>query len=273
MTLGRQHRRDWTTAIVIPCYRQAHFLPAAIESALDQSMPAAEIIVVDDGPDDEVAAVAARYPAVRLIRQRNAGLSAARNAGLRAAASDKVIFLDSDDCLLPGAIESGMECFGDHPEAAFVYGAFIELRDGRQSSGFSKVTSHTEMIQCNWIGCPAAVMFDRDKLLLQGGFDETLGMCEDWDAYLRLSRRHPFACHPNLVARYVRHGSNMSNDLAELKRWIGHVRSLEAERGLNRAQQAAWRQGEAIWVRALDPDRRPMPLWKRIANRLRNALG
>jgi glycosyltransferase involved in cell wall biosynthesis len=259
-------------AIVIPCFRQAHFLSAAIASALNQSTPAAEVIVIDDGLDDEVAAVARNYSAVRLIRQPNRGLSAARNAGLRTATCEKVIFLDADDLLLPNAIEAGWRCFRANPDAAFVYGAFIEVRDGRETSGFVPVSSHTEMIQCNWIGCPAAVMFDRAKLVTLGGFDESLGMCEDWDAYLRLSRIHPFASHRETVARYMKHDANMSNDVAQLRRWIDRVRALEMERGLTRKQRIAWRQGKDIWTRALDPNRRPLPFWRRVANRLRHAL-
>ena len=71
-------------SVVIPCYRQAHFLPEAIESVLAQTYPHFEIIVVDDGSPDDTRAVAGRYPGVRCLRQRNRGLSAARNAGLAA---------------------------------------------------------------------------------------------------------------------------------------------------------------------------------------------
>ena len=87
------------------------FLDDAIRSVIHQSVPAKEIIVVDDGSTDHPEAVVSRYPQVRLIRQRNQGLSAARNTGLRAAVSDKIIFLDADDRLCQGAIEAGLECF------------------------------------------------------------------------------------------------------------------------------------------------------------------
>jgi hypothetical protein len=68
-------------------------------------------------------------------------------------------------------------------------------------------------------------------------------MAEDWDVYLRLSRSHQFAAHPNVVAHYVLHEGNMSNVVEELKRWMGVVRAKELERGLNEQELPAWRQG------------------------------
>ena len=113
-----------SVTVVITTYNHAAFLDDAIRSIISQSVPAAEIIVVDDGSTDHPNAVVSGYPQVHLIRQRNQGLSAARNAGLRAAVGDKIIFLDADDRLCQGAIEAGLECFVRHPEAGFVYGAF-----------------------------------------------------------------------------------------------------------------------------------------------------
>ena len=70
-------------SVIIPCYNQGHYLGEAVESVLAQSYPKLEIVVVDDGSTDGTSEVAARYPAVRYIRQHNQGLAAARNSGLR----------------------------------------------------------------------------------------------------------------------------------------------------------------------------------------------
>jgi len=73
-------------SLIIPTFNHARFVGAAIDSALAQTVSAFEIIVVDDGSTDETPAVLARYAArVRVLRQENRGLSAARNAGLAAA--------------------------------------------------------------------------------------------------------------------------------------------------------------------------------------------
>ena len=95
-------------SIIIPCYNQAHYLPESIESALRQTLLPLDVIVVDDGSSDDTATVAARYPGVLCLRQRNRGLSAARNAGLDTARGDFVIFLDADDRLLPCAARIGV---------------------------------------------------------------------------------------------------------------------------------------------------------------------
>jgi len=241
-----------TVAIVIPCYEQKRFLAGAIESAIRQQSRPTEIIVVDDGSTEDVSGVVARYPDVRLIRQENRGLASARNCGLRAAGADKIIFLDADDRLFPRAVAVGLGCFAKNPDAAFVYGAFEEVRGSKAARRFCRVTSHRDLVLHNWIGMIATVMFDREKLLGEGGFDETLGMTEDWDAYLRLSRRFPFAAHNNKVAQYVRHESNMSNSVADLKHWIDVVRDKEWERGLDGEGQRAWHDGEELWRETLE---------------------
>src|SRR5215216_7819784 len=94
-------------SIVIPCYRQAHLLGDAIESALSQTYPRVEVVVVDDGSPDDPASVVARHPEVHFVQQANQGGSVARNAGLRASRGEYVVFLDGDDVLLPHAVDTG----------------------------------------------------------------------------------------------------------------------------------------------------------------------
>ena len=261
-------------AIVIPCFEHKRFLPTAIASAIEQRVAASQIIVVDDGSTEDISGVVAGFPAVQLIRQENRGLAAARNAGLRAATADKIIFLDADDSLLPAAVEAGLKCFARNPEAAFVYGAFEEVRGRAVTRAFSRISHHNDLVKCNWIGMIAAVMFDRRKLSHAGGFDEALGMVEDWDAYLRLSRHYPFGSHPKLVARYVKHGTNMSADAGELGKWIDVVRAKEWERGLDAAGQRAWHEGEELCRQTLDPaPAQQVPLARRALRKGARLLG
>ena len=246
--------KQWpSVAVVIPCYDQERFLAGAVASVLSQSVAAAAVIVVDDGSTGDVAAAIEQFPSVRIIRQHNRGLAGARNTGLKAVASDKILFLDADDLLLPGAIEAGLACFAENPGVAFVYGAHRQVRSTGTMESFFPVRSHRDFVRCNWVGMVATAMFDRLRLLEAGGFDESLGMCEDWDAYLRLSRRFPFASHGTLVADYVRHDANASNDLSELWKWIEVVREKEKERGLDAEDKIAWGEGEQVWRSMLGP--------------------
>ena len=112
-------------SVIIPSYNRAAFLPEAIESLLSQTYPEFEIVVVDDGSTDETKEVCDRYPTVQYIYQNNQGVSAARNTGIRASKGEYLLFLDSDDCLLPKAVEIGLNCINAHPEVGFVFGSYI----------------------------------------------------------------------------------------------------------------------------------------------------
>src|SRR5690242_15112878 len=107
-------------SVVIPCFNQAQFLNEAIDSALRQTCPPAEVLVVDDGSDDNTAAIVAGYPSVRYLLQTHRGLAAARNTGLRHVQGTYVLFLDADDRLLSRAVAVGMATLRERPECAFV---------------------------------------------------------------------------------------------------------------------------------------------------------
>lgn len=94
-------------SIIIASYNQAQYLPGAIGSALDQTVKAHEIIVIDDGSTDNSLNVARSYEdlGVKVISQVNKGLSSARNTGIMNATGDYILPLDSDDMLVETAIE------------------------------------------------------------------------------------------------------------------------------------------------------------------------
>src|SRR5256885_924618 len=98
--------KDALVSVIIPCYRQAQFLPAALDSVLAQTHLDIEPIVVNDGSDDDTDAVARRYGSrISYLRQGNSGLPAARNAGIRKARGKFLLFLDADDLLHPQAVQ------------------------------------------------------------------------------------------------------------------------------------------------------------------------
>jgi glycosyltransferase involved in cell wall biosynthesis len=109
-------------SVIIPYFHQAHFLRATIESVLRQTYRRYELVVVDDGSTERAAEAAASYPEIKLIRQSNQGVSAARNRGFRESAGEFVVFLDADDLLLPDALSTGVDALWARPRAAFVYG-------------------------------------------------------------------------------------------------------------------------------------------------------
>jgi glycosyltransferase involved in cell wall biosynthesis/SAM-dependent methyltransferase len=255
MTLSRAtFDRAGSVSVVVTTYNHAAFLDDAIRSVLGQSVPAGEIIVVDDGSTDRPDIVVSAYSRVRLIRQRNKGLSAARNTGLEATASDKIIFLDADDRLCQGAIEAGLKCFVCHSEAGFVYGGFQLIDAGGALTGDPVCRDigpdpHITFLRGNQVGMHGTVMYDRRRLMDAGGFDVTLRRCEDYDIYLRMSRNHPVVNHRHIVAEYRRHGTNMSSDSLEMLRSVQRVLARYRPPARSGPAATAWRQGQAYWLR------------------------
>lgn len=235
-------------SVVIPCYRQARFLGEAIESVLGQSYPNLEVVVVDDGSPDNVAAVAGRYSGVRYVRQANGGLSAARNAGFRVSRGDFLVFLDSDDRLLPEAVQVGLDCLSRHPECAIALGYhrnFADNGDPVQTppQRYFEEDHYLALLRHN-ICVPAAVFYRRSVLEQVGGFDEAESPAADYDMYLRIAREHPVHCHRTQVAEYRVHGSNMSrNGRLMLRSTVEVLRKQWPYASKTRAMRAAYREG------------------------------
>jgi hypothetical protein len=246
-------RQPPTVAVVITTYNHARFLGDAIESVLAQLNPADQIIVVDDGSEDHPDAVVALYPTVKLLRQMNQGLSAARNSGLHVVSEDKVIFLDADDRLLPEAISSGLTCFESAPNCGFVYGGHRRIGPDGKPNGRDLYTPvspqpYCDFLRSNPIGMHGCVMYDRQRLIESEAFNPLLRRCEDYDVFLRMSRAYPVASHPTIIAEYRWHGSNMSADHREMLASTLNVHQQEASNALTHPMTAAaWRKGRQVW--------------------------
>lgn len=221
-----RHNQDKSplVSVIIPCYKQGHFLSEAIESVLNQTHPNNEIIVVDDGSPDDAALVASRYESVRLIRQENHGLSAARNRGIEESSGEFLVFLDSDDRLLPQAIALGLRCLADRPESQMVFGRFRVINaDGESSGALSRLSGgelYPGLLARNCIGPLAPVLFRREVFARVGGFDTRISPASDYDMYLRIARCYPAHRHDGIVAEYRVYSSSMSKDMGGMLRAV-----------------------------------------------------
>jgi glycosyltransferase involved in cell wall biosynthesis len=234
--------------VAIACYNYAVFLPDAIGSVLGQSQPVNEIIVVDDGSTDETAHVVAMHPRIIYHYQENRGLSSARNAALERARGERILFLDADDLLLPNAIKDASAALDRLAGAAFAYGGYREISTSRMPL-FDVLPAvfpdaFEGLLRSNHIAMHGTVLYDTAVLRRSGGFDETLHSCEDYDVYLRLSRRYPIAVYSSLAAEYRRHAANMTGNSINMIRTVRKVLFRHLRAGtLTPAQRHAGREG------------------------------
>jgi glycosyltransferase involved in cell wall biosynthesis len=234
-------------SIVIPCYNQGRYLADAIDSARRQTWPSVEVIVVDDGSSDETPSVAARYPDVRYVHQRNAGTAAARNRGLHASGGALLIFLDADDRLLPDAVVRGVDHLAAHPEVAFVTG-HVRLMHADATPDVVPTQDHepagyAALLHWNYIWTPGVALYRRAALEAIGGFDPSAGGSADFDLNIRIARRQPIACHHHVILEYRQHDANMTRDPAHMLRSAVSVRRREKRFAADAAARAAWRAG------------------------------
>jgi glycosyltransferase involved in cell wall biosynthesis len=235
-------------SVVITCYNQGHFVDDAIGSVLGQTYSGFEIVVIDDGSTDHTAEVAARYPMIRYVHQRNVGLSAARNRGIRESRGAYIIFLDADDRLLPHAIEAGINALSQSPLCAFAFGSYRFIAsDGSvvpEPEWEQEETDYRMLLRRNCIGMHATVMYRRSVFDQIGAFDTDLKACEDYELYLRIARQFPVCHHRFLVAEYRRHDSNMSNNAAlMITAALAVIRLQKRHTRQNRDYKRAYGQG------------------------------
>ncbi len=223
-------------SIVIPCYNGERTLAQAIESALGQTYPEVEVIVVDDGSTDGSAEVARRYPQrVRLIQQTNHGLSASRNAAITAANGEYVVLLDADDVLLPDCVARRVAILQGDPSIGLVAGYYKEIdADGDPISRAPELRkvwqghAFRQAIRRNW-GPPVGWTFPVEVYKRVGGFDPMLRSAEDWDFVIRVSRRYQVAYDKTPQVLYRKSPGQMSSN------WSVMLDMVQAVHRKNRA--------------------------------------
>jgi len=203
-------------SIIIPCYNQGAFLGEAIESALGQTYPRVEVIVVDDGSTDHTAAVAVRFgERIRYRYQENGGVASARNRGVRESHGEFVLFLDADDFLPADLVECHMAVAAASPTGTVFHGGSREVDTGGRllhetpveplpADAFHALLTHNPF-------SIHSVMIRRSALVAIGLLDVNLRSCEDWDLWIRLAAAgYEFVPVAAAVAIYRRYAGSKS---------------------------------------------------------------
>ncbi len=274
------HDRAPLVSVVIPCHNTGRYLAESVQSAREQTYRPIEVIVVDDGSTDNSAAVAAGFPDVTLISQERQGVSAARNRGLEAARGAYIVFHDADDRLLPWAVETGVAALEQHPDVVFAYGSMRFIGRGqqwaRESSREINDAGYARFLAGDAFYPPGCAIFRKDAVEAVGGFRVGMALAEDYEFYLRVSRKFPVVSHNKTVVEYRVHDANVAGRLAKARLLRVILDLLEAQAPLiagDPVLEKAARRGRLEWKRTFSRGICREVLYRAAHGRLVSALG
>ncbi len=214
-------------SVVIPCFNSLRWLPQTLDSVLTQSFDDFEVILVDDGGSDDLAAWAGELgdERVRVVRQDNAGVSAARNLGVTAAAGELIAFCDSDDLWVRNLLALMVAAFDRMPQAGLIYGHYDVIDSEGQPTGRVEAYDFEgdvweQLVTVNPVATSAS-MVPKAVLDAVGGFQVNRDRfpidVEDWELWIRIADLYPVALVPEVICHHRRHESNSSNNTASLE--------------------------------------------------------
>lgn len=242
-------------SVIIPFFNRAQLLGRALGSVIDQTYRDLEIILVDDGSEEDCEAVLGKFIDPRIVRlrhERNQGVSAARNTGIAAAHGAYIAFLDSDDEWLPTKVEKQLASLArvsSDAKVSYCYsqvvsdetGAVLELNSFHEDGDVLHSVLMGSGGSPGWTGLVVLVneiMASKEDLAAVGGFDRRFRMHEDWEFIIRLASRYGFVCVPEVLVRNHKHKlghlGDKYQDIPEVRR-----RMLEAHRELYQRDRLA----------------------------------
>ena len=222
---------SFSISVVIPTFNRLIYLERAIKSVLNQTISVNEIIIVDDGSDDGTSEfIHSNYPNLKYIFQSNSGVSAARNTGIKAASSNWIAFLDSDDAWVTNKIQKQITELELNPEMNFCHSNEIWIRNGRE---IKQKNTHKKFGGFIFDKCldkcrisPSTVICRKSLLIKLNGFDEDLSICEDYDLWLRITSNNPVIyIEKPLIIKYGGHQDQLSRNSEGIESY--HIKSLE----------------------------------------------
>lgn len=230
-------------SVVIPVFNRGPLIGPTLDSVLNQTLAAGEILVVDDGSTDGSADwIEAHYRGrVRVIRQSNGGVARARNRGLEEARGDFLAFLDHDDLWRPDKLRAQSEALREHPGAGVVYCAWdhfdqngvlppsdLRVWEPRWFDGQKPVDGQKRLREALLIGgfivSMSVPLVCTQALRDVGGFDPSAVPSDDWDVWIRLSQRVSFVGLRDKLVLYRQHEDQQSRGEASMERANRFVR-------------------------------------------------
>jgi len=206
-------------SVIIPAYNAMSYLPEAVESVLRQTFTAFEVLLINDGSSDEITQWAAGItdPRVKLISQKNQGVSAARNTGIAQAQGEYIAFLDADDLWEPTKIEKQVRVLDGNPVVGLV-DTWVVLANERGKPTDKIWISKSEgdvwqqIAEENLLTCGSTPMLRSCCFETVGIFDRNLRIAEDWDMWIRVASCYSFAVVKEPLVFYRQHANNTSKN-------------------------------------------------------------
>jgi len=236
-------------SVIIPSYNRAAFLERAITSVLDQTLSNLELIIVDDGSEDQTREIVRSFKDKRLYYyyQKNKGVSAARNFGMSKASGQYLALLDSDDYWLPKKLEFQLKFMRQGGYKISQTGE-LWIRNGKRVNPGNKHRKPSGWIfeksleLC--LVSPSCVVMDMNLVHQGYVFNENLMACEDYDLWLRISLEYPVGLLPlDLTVKTGGHADQLSGKIIGLDLFrIYSLLGLDKNAGLSPDKKKMLRQ-------------------------------
>jgi glycosyltransferase involved in cell wall biosynthesis len=243
-------------SIIIPTFNRAKYVAQAVESVFAQTFTNLEVIVIDDGSTDETRERLASFSSsarFHYVYQANAGRSTARNQGIAKAQGEFLLFLDSDDQLLPNALADLLQLVVRHPSAQMICGQtlFVDehfIQFATLSPTVKGSMPYPALINERFFLLPGAFVVRKASLEKIGMFDPQVEPCEDYDFALRAALRCEVACADVAVVQHRMHDSNTPSTAI----FLGGIRVAQKHLHLindaDELRPAVYRGSRARWM-------------------------
>ncbi len=222
-------------SVVMPAYQAERSIGAAVASVLWQTYADLELVVVDDGSTDATGAIAAAHPGVRVVRQENAGVAAARNRGIGEARGDLVTFCDADDILFARHVAALVAVWDRFRGIAtsncyWLFEGGIHPSRKRYKGGFPPhEKQRLAILEHNFVSTMS--LFPRALVDEIGPFETERRWAEDWDFWLRaIYAGHRVSLQPEPLALYRWSSTGLSSRWQEMDDHVAAVLRSAAQR-------------------------------------------
>ncbi len=199
-------------SVIVPVHDPGSLLEESITSVLAQSVSDIELIVIDDGSEEDVSWARTVDPRLRFLQTPNRGVSAARNTGLAAASSDLLAFIDQDDRWHASKLERQLAVLDEDVSLIHTGFELIDDEGRRIGPGYGRAVSYRDMLAGNLGILLSSVLVRRTTLERIGLFSPLFRMQQDLDVFLRLAQVAPPVYVDSIEVDYRLHAANASRD-------------------------------------------------------------